>query len=239
MVRERLRHWKYQTFLDGNLVEKIVNNPGQVKDILAPTWLAIEQIVEDIPGARNDYCTRTPRSDRMMFKPTAYKDASIAEEVFGLMEYLRFNYQAQFTRTKLDDDPYDRPMSLREHLHWSEAFAKASLVGAFVLPVVHAVLEMMDLLSPGGHGAVLFPAGAISMAVVSAGVRAYQSGIGVPEEIESYEEYVSQVEALRAQFAGMKRNPNQAVILMRELELEAERELRRFLCIKRTASFLL
>ena len=76
----------------------------------------------------------------------------------------------------------------------------------------------------------------LGLVIVAAGARAYRTGMTLPEELESYDEYLTEVRLLDT--LSQIRSPQYEELLL-ELELASERELRRFLAIKAKATFLM
>ncbi|MEJ7592496.1 MAG: hypothetical protein WKF77_13170 [Planctomycetaceae bacterium] len=235
--RERLRHWHFQMFLDGALL-CIADKTLQAGKITG-RLTRFDTSHLDLEGASTTFIER-PASPALMFHPfTAYSVPEIATEVFNALETLRFEHQAQYAARRINRPGNPHVPTMREGENWSETLAKLSLLGAVLIPIVQLILMAVKRreFEQGfqiTHSAL--SASALLLIAVSATARAYRTGLTLPEELESYEDYVSHVEVLKTRLESADNARKQE--LLRDLELEAERELQRFLRMKEKASFL-
>lgn len=236
--RERIRQWRWQTFLNGPTIERFVATDDRSKTEFAGKW---EEFLSDfdITNARA-FKERPAEPDRLMFERKAYRDPLIQKEVFKLLLKLRFECQIQYPRGRTEHDEADKRAPLREHHELAETVARVMLLIALILPIVHMGFVSAEMLnnatvSDGLH--VTLFVSALWAAVVSALARAYRAGMTMPEEAESYEDYAAKVETLTAIYRRAK-SDDERQSLHEELETESERELRRFLVMKGKASFV-
>ena len=201
----------------------------------------LKEEFRNLTGARQLFEKANSASDRLFFTPTVYSIAKIAEAVHDALKHLRVDHQLSYVERRLDEEPDDRPLALKEHVHWSEAVSKWCLTAALIIPALQLFLVAIaeDVTrAPTATVHICLSTFAVAMACVSAGVRAYQAGTGAEAEIDSYEIYMSHLESIREEFLRTKNDSRGMVLALRDLELASERELRRFLKIKRKASFL-
>jgi|GEM_PF-4381103 len=240
-ARERLRHLRFQVFVDGPFTERLAAGDQQAAATLHNELSDLLEQFKDLSGSRQVFEKNISSSDRLIFTPKAYTDPGVAEAVYKALKVIRVNHQLSYSERRLDEEPEDRPLALKEHVHWSEAASKWCLAVAIIVPVMQLMtIVLAKDITHGYTGAlhISLSTFAVAMACISAGVRSYQTGTGAAAEIDSYEIYVSHLEGIREQFFHSKKDSRGMVLALRDLELEAERELRRFLKIKRKASFL-
>jgi hypothetical protein len=242
--RERLRHLRFQLFLNGPLIETIVDKSVKIEDAVQPFISAFNLNARNLPGVRAAYQSSVPSNVRLMVPVVPYTKTDVAKGVYQLLRTLRFEHQIQYSKRRLANSPLDRLLSLREQFEWAEVVGRWSLFAALVIPAVQLTIIL------GNNGQIPATAErshlwlsvvAIAMAIIGMGSRAYQRGMGVPEEIESYESYASHVESMLEQFITALQSGalHDLHHHLQEMELEAERELRRFLAIKSETTFLM
>jgi len=236
-ARERLRHWQFQMFLDGNLVS--MGDHAAQASIINTRLKNFDQSHQHLQGSSADYMHRPASPENLLHPYTPYSDVTVANEVFAALKTIRFEHQSQFAKGKGRDAAAPHHIGLSEHYHWSETFARLSLVGAVSIAVIQLVLmclqtKEMETEFHNAHSALT--ACALLLVAVSATARAYRTGLTLPEELESYEDYASHVEMLRTRLESADNARKQE--LLKELELEAERELQRFIRMKSKATFL-
>ena len=233
--RERIRHWQFQLFLDGKFVEQFANNPQAAEPELSRRWDELTQNLANETGALGVFLKHPYR----LFHPvTAYRNAAVRTEVHRALAELRFDHQVQYIEPTGGDDS-----ALREHHHIAETIAAVSLALAVATPLAQLLVLLLCGLSclteqAMGQWQVSLFCAALVFVIISAAARAYRSGMTLPEEIESYGSYLHRVYELRAVFLHEKSSWAQRFEAHVELERQAAVELRRFLAMKRKATFV-
>ena len=235
--RERLRHWQYQMFLDGAFVEQCVKETGRVQQFLCQRLEPLKQEFKSESGSLERFVQAALSEDLMLFSKTEYGNAKIHETIIAFLLEYRFGHQTEYVRRALADSNSEEILSRRQKFHWSESVAKGALIAACFFPLLQLFLTMFESESIERAHHSLAGLALVSLAF-SAFARAYRNGLGLPEEIESYEEYVLQVEILRAKF-DREVDPKRKQSIHKEMEQEAEKELRRFLQINGKSTFVL
>jgi hypothetical protein len=176
---------------------------------------------------------------------TEYTNQSIANAVFDALWTLRFEHQLGYSRRKIDPDGEAEGLALEERTTLSETVASVSLAGAITMSVLAFLASGAHMVEraaylPWDHLAITRCLGgtALLLTVLSAGSRAYRAGFTLPDESESYEEYCDRVRESKAVFRHASGFPQKLRELQR-LEQETAAELRRFLRMKRRATFIL
>ena len=229
-ARERTRQWHFQLFNDGRLVERLVRNEPGAERAISRHWEAFQESLKHGSGTLTEYMRRG--ASRHFHSRTPYSDESIAAEVFDALEILRFRHQLQYGQRRIASAMSDRAQ-------WADIAAGIALFAAVALPSLHLLAMIMDRDGHGFYSAgPTLSAAALGFAVLSASIRAFKSGYTVPDEIESYEEYVRQIDGLYVLMSAAQSNQERGDVLW-QLETEAAEELRRFLRIKSRAAFLL
>jgi hypothetical protein len=245
-LRERIRQWRFQLFLDGQFVERVVHSAGTpdaqaVALELSKRWTVFTEKLRDPEGALEKFTSDASAAKELLHEDTAYKDKSIAKEVFEILEIVRFDHQSQYPRRRLAREQGDRWLALWEHHEWAETIARGSLLIAVMIPVAQlaiAIGEGFGYPPVMGSAHTWLFAVAIALAIISAAARAYKTGMTVPDEMESYEQYLEQVEVLKAIFCMPGASLEQQRTALKELEISVAQELRRFLAMKGKATFL-
>ena len=155
------------------------------------------------------------------------------------MKLLRFEHQSRFARGKTTEIVSVSGVSMTESYHWSETLARLSLLAAVGIPIVQLVLVAISSSSPVPFLEKIhvgLSALALIFVIVSASARAFRTGLTLPEEIESYNDFSSHVDMLRVRFDTADNSEKYSLAV--DLELEAERELKRFLTMKAKSTFL-
>ncbi len=244
--RERIRHWRWQVFLDGPLVEEAV--AAQDAESLQKTqfykqWARFQADLDSANTSSHLFKRRRPALQELFFSRRDYSDDVIAESVLSLLKGLRFQHQINYPKRATGLIAGDNRLNLKEHREWVDSFSRVSLVLALLLAVGHVVTTLVSLAAESGPSLMsdgthqLFGVLALWAALMSGLARAYLAGLTLPEETESYEDYAARIETLYEIFALARDNASRQRI-HRDLELEAERELRRFLVMKSKASFV-
>jgi len=252
-ARERIRQWHFQLFLDGELVEGLAKTPSTViisgkpgapnnaTDELTRRWREFTENLKSGAGSLDDFLHDSAAPARMFHPVTPYRDPDIEGRVSCALATLRFNHQAQYSRRKIAHESPTAALSAREHHHWAESVASITLLLAVLAPAAQLVVLLahsLRLIEDTKTWHTWLFAAALVLAVLSASVRAYRTGLTLPEEIESYEEYVTRVGELRELFLLPGGTMEHRSAVLKDLEIEAARELRRFLVLKGKATFI-
>ena len=240
-ARERLRQWHFQLFVDGEFVQWFLADSSAGQKALASRLNSFKETLRAGSGSLDAFI-RTPASpSRLLHQQSKYTDNTIASNVFDALTTLRFEHQSQYPWRKLTSTSSENVLSLQEHYEWSETLARMSLLGALLIPIVQLVLVLLksvEILDNTDTIHMTLSALVLGLVALSAASRAYRSGMTLPEEVESYEDYVAHVGTLCAILQESTISIDSKQELLIDLELEAERELRRFLSMKRKATFL-
>lgn len=239
--RERIRQWQYQLFLDGEFVSRYVDDSDWGQRELDSRFERLCEDLRNTDGLLHDYQSAATTRSMLMHPNKSYTSAATAALVNDAMKTLRFDHQVRYSGRKISDDPNDQHFSLREQHHWAETVARLSLLAAVAIPALQLALVSAKGLGLGTEALatthVFLLAAALAAVVISATARAYTTGMTLPDEIDSYEHYCAHVNALRSVFIAETDHEKKRECHV-ELELEAERELRRFIHMKQKATFL-
>lgn len=239
--RERLRHWFFQLFLDGEFVSRIATDHDAVAAELDDRFATFREHLRNTDGLLLDYLDSLTRRSSLLHKPSAYSSQAIASEVCSALSVLRLDHQARYPRRKIAEDPNDQQVSIREQNNWAETVARISLMIAVAIPVLQLLVICWRLFGATSMNLesthLILLALAVGFAVISATARAYCAGMTLPEELDSYTHYIAHVDAIRAVYNDTSDTDTKLSCFL-ELEVEAERELRRFIRMKQRATFL-
>jgi hypothetical protein len=241
-LRERLRQWHFQMFLDGRLVSKLASAPAEFKAEHDKRWLIFEQHHKSAPSVMRTFLGADARTMDLFHPPTPYTNHDLAAQAVEVLEVLRIEHQLGYAGQKGETEGTGPSMTLSEEGSISEWLASTSLIGAVVVASLSFFLSLSLVLHREVTGIEteaigrVFGGLALLLAVLSAISRAYRTGKTLPEEAESYREYCDRMRELGAVFreSSLERKFQQ----LERLELEAAGELRRFLRMKMRATFI-
>ena len=250
--RERLRQWHFQKFLDGSLIGLLTVNPAEYRTEMDRRWAVVRQVLRSQLGEMERF-EKSGSSDLELLHPRrAYADPQLEADVVEALKILRVRHQIGYGAIKLETPNEGAQFTLDNHQLISQTFGAVTLVGAVVLAAISFLFAVVLRFS-------LFPAWVLDvplashfdaarwsrlssglsllLAVWSAGARAYEAGFTVLEEKESYQEYRARVTEIShiLERASLSKDRWHALAMLEE---ESIAELRRFLRIKRRASFL-
>ena len=244
-LRERLRQWHFQMFLDGRLMDLFLTKPDMFESELDARWHDLQQNFRDGSGMMNAFVRSATHQGDFFHEPSDFTNDSLAESVLRALWILRVEHQLRFSRRKTAPGGEGASLALQERTSWSETVASTSLAAAVVVCAMAFVVSLFHFWPVGGHGAAWatvqlsreLAGSALALAVLSAASRAYRAGYTLPDESESYEEYCDRIRELQA---GLKSVPEDREKLKKlvQLEEEAAAELRRFLRMKLRATFI-
>ncbi len=242
-ARERLRLWHFQSFLDGELMSGLAVGDCACKDEYRRKLHALVDSLKSNPGSSVGFMRGD--QDDLAFEVKAYSSSDVQSDCMDALSALRFSHQASYVSGRTGEDPPDRILSLEEHVAWSEAIARFSLLAAVVLATAQ-LLMAMGLVSGHGFGhesglKVVMFAMTLGLVVVSVAAHSYGRGTTSSEELESYEHYYRDVVAYRYDATAAVRRGDAIgwQTALKSLELSAVAELRRFLRMKSGSTFLL
>jgi hypothetical protein len=233
-LRERLRQWRHQLLLDGELMDLARSDPAAYHTRIDYKW---SQLCADatIGSGKFDTFIAKGGPDQYFFvEPKMPRDEVVLSQVIRLQAQLRLDYQLSFGETKLSVGGGGKPgiADITKVADWS---ATTTLVGAVAVSVCLFVSELQR----GGHGShVWFAAAALGLAVLSLGIRAIRTGLTIPGEQESYEEYMNRCQVLAEVFHRDRHDDAARWRVLRDLEQSAAAELRRFLRMKSSSRFI-
>ena len=234
-VRERLRQWRHQLLLDGKLMDLARSNPSSYQREVTDRWSDFCELVRTARGKFHTFID-TPGADQYWFVTASVPhDQEVRSQVLRLQALVRLAYQLDFGEAKVAVGGGGRP-GIADITKAAEWGATTTLVGA----VVVSVSVFASRVWSGHHHAVdvWLAASAVGLAVLSLGIRAVRTGLTIPYEQQSYEEYINRCQVLRESFRRAQGNDNKQWDVLKDLETSAGQELRRFLRMKWDARFI-
>jgi hypothetical protein len=166
----------------------------------------------------------------------------LSKGVFDAIKILRFEHQLQYSQRKIQPESIESDSVIIDRETISETIASVTLAGAIFVSAFALILsgihELTNLL-PWDYLVInrYLGSAALLLAVVSAASRAYSAGFTLPDESESYEEYCDRIREIEAVFQNVK-SDKEKLTQLEQLEEESAVELRRFLRMKKRATFL-
>ena len=250
-ARERIRQWHFQRFLDGKTVSQL-GEAGErhlAQAELQRRWaLFRDSLNRDPGGAMDAYVKRKEDFPKWDHPQTDYRPGSVADEVFTALSDLRLEHQVQYSVKKTLPSGHEITLPPNERDRISEWLARSTFIAAIALAALQVLLySYLASTERSSHAAKLEELGvglnvlAVLFAILSAGIRVYRIGYTLPGESESYQHYLERCEIFLRSWdhtAFDKQSKTLDTTELLNLEIEAYRELRHFLTIKRTASFL-
>lgn len=239
-ARERIRQWHFQMFLDGTLVGSALRDEPNAKQELARRWERLCDLFKNLDGAVQDFLARPHAASELYHPVSPYADRELGAQIMAALRTLRVDHQVQYPERRIAAEQTDHALSLKDHFEWSEVVARVTLVSAVALAasgIVLSILNLCNLVVPA-HLVPTLAISALASTVISAASRAYQAGFTVPAEIDSYLETAAQMDHLRTRFLDANADVSVQQTVLRDLEIAAASELRRFVSIKRRATFL-
>jgi hypothetical protein len=241
-----MRQWHFQLFLDGPFVELASSNPTGFAAELERRWVRLQEGLGAMHHCLQPFLDDHYRTNDLYVTPQPYTNQDIANEVVTALSDLRFGRQGGYASIKLDDTGIAQFMPTPKRLEFLALISNISLLAAIGVTVAFVCVDVLMLLwhamqwgdTTFQHIPMILLQFATFFTAVSAGSRALKAGATLPEEIESYDHYRTEVIQLRRLWDNIVTN-EQKFAALAELEREAARELRRFLRIKARATFIL
>lgn len=229
-VTEQLRLWQFQSLLDGEYAALAARAPADFEQDRARRFARLESQLVGAEGAMNSLVDS--ESSDLHFRVTPCPDTPLADELTRAYQDLRIFKQLAYFKLKKEQ--------LADADEWTEGLAKYSLFTALLLSLGQVLLAATGAEAGGPWGVVAASAmaGALAMAVLSAGVRVYRAATAVAQQREHYESKWVRLVALQAEF-GAAATPVQRLAVMQRFELVELEELRQFLRLMRRSSYLL
>lgn len=240
-TRERIRQWHFQTFLNGELVEKLAAGDPDARSGYERSWAAMVASFGSDEGAMSRYKNDRGVPRRLLHGEKPYTDPQIAADVHESLVTLRIRHQREFAERKLNQDDASSIVSLVDKYKWAEAVARMTFLVAIVTPAAQlAVIALHERgVVPGSIDvvSVVLLGVALLLAVISAGSRAFLSAMSLPAEIDSYREWAQRLEAISGSFEAGTTMDDERTRQLRECELACAEELQRFLRMKSDVRF--
>lgn len=244
-VRERMRQWHFQLFLDGHFVELASSDHAKFTTELQGRWAEFMAKVQATHIHLANFLEVMQSASELYVTPSPYTDAAVAGEVWRSLVHLRFEHQVGFAGIQIDPAGGVRIIATSEKGKIIESVGTMSLLIAIGLTVVFFATDVGELAERLAHHGIAVAGNpsrvllriAMFFTALSAGARAFRSGYTIPEETESYNDYRIEILQLQRLFEAALTDDKRLEILT-DLEREAARELRRFLKMKARASFL-
>ena len=224
-VAERVRLWKYQCFLDGELVSLL---EGQVDDFnleFANRWTLFTAQFKGGGGALSEFMESSPFD--ACAPSSDYRSQAIFSEVRKAYQIFRMDVQ------KAHLAYMNKVLETADS--WTDAVARITLLISGVVVIIDACLVGAGFFGwnfeTTGWGAILaaiLGGSALSMAIVSAGIRVYRKGSAITEERERYRFKQLQLRRIDDQLQQTT-DSNGAMALMNRAELVCTEELQEFL----------
>jgi len=234
--RERLRQWHFQKFLDGSLIEQLIENPAAGAALLDAKWADFLHRAATAEGEMNIFMEESGPGD-WFFVPSPYSNDALLKTVFETLRHLRLDYQLVYTAGKRQDRNRGL-IAMRDASGILEYFAWFTLFVAVSLSVGQLIVSVIAII--GGFNASGWFQGlayaSTLLGVSSAGVRALRNGLTLPEEDNSYAAYKNRLREIQVRLNHIK--PAHWHAIFEYVERESIAELRRFLRMKDRASFL-
>jgi hypothetical protein len=172
---ERLRQWKFQQLLDGELLLLSQTNLPEFDRELKARLIKAKFILQK-PGALNDFLNA--EDSNLFVKPSVCPDKRLAQEIFEAYQHLRLDYQAAYFSFKLE--------RLRTVDIWTTSVANFSLLLAGLLALGEVILLIFEGGRQESNLSWLVGALALSAALISAATRVVRSAKAISEETETY-----------------------------------------------------
>lgn len=181
---ERTRLWKYQSFLDGNFLSLLGGSSEAFNKAFNDRWILFTAQFRGGGGGMDEFVESSPFE--LSFTPSPYVSPDIFQEARKAYQVFRLDVQKAHLAYK------DRVFKAVDE--WTDGAAKIFLLGSGVIVVIDACLVGGSALGWINHEGsewtrlvtAILAGSALSLAIVSAGLRVYRSASGITEERERY-----------------------------------------------------
>src|SRR5581483_9036289 len=208
-------------------------------------WGILQQNLRDGYGMMTAFVRHGSEGEDLIHQPSNYSDPATAKLVLDALWTLRFEHQLRYSQRKIEPEAEQAGMALEERTSLSESVATVTLAGAVIVGAFGFFVALSEGL-PGLNFLSWDPTiasrclagAALLLAVLSAASRAYRAGYTLPDESESYEAYCERVRECKVVFESAATD-EERFRQLKNLEVEAALELRRFIKMKMRATFIL
>ena len=222
---ECTRLWKYQSFLNGNLMS-LLDGPAAAFDAeLADRWTLFSAQFKGGAGGMSEFIESSPFE--LFVTPSHYNSQAVFEEARKAYQLLRLDVQKAHLAYKNN--------ALEAVDLWTDSVARISLLVSGLIAIVDACLVVASAIgwlsleqTAWGILAAILAGSALSLAVVSAGVRVYRSASAITEERERYRFKQLHLRRIDDQMKQLS-DPRQILPLMERVEIVCTEELQEFL----------
>jgi hypothetical protein len=239
-VRERIRQWRHQLLLDGDLVQECAQNDDKANASYHEQWSKLNEIFEMADGKFQHFVGGSGEDDYFFTdRPAPPADPSLMSDVLACQESMRIQYQRNFSSARGTSG--SRRISLQDFTRVIQWLASTTLVGAVLAATGVFVVRVVEYSNAHTSTTSLVLATiAIGLAVLSLGVRALRTGLTIPAEYVSFEEYRHRCNALglwwdRERAKAEMYEQWQCLV---EFERTSASELRRYLRMKASSRFI-
>lgn len=235
LEREELRQWRFRLLRDGSFVDACSESEADGRAIYEQLWRLVQQRSTDLPG----WLQEVIGGDSEPFRPGQFQPPSVPEANIALLDLLRelrIAHQLRYVRRRVSADSSEWwRTSLYERYEWTSSLARVAFGLAVVLIVIVFAVTIFD-----GESSSLgwMSAIALTLAIISAGIRTLRSGLSLPSEFDSYNTYLDRVRDIQRRFDEASTSVDERWRLLDQLEHAASEELQRFLAIKMQSSFI-
>lgn len=227
-ITERLRQFKLQLLLDGNLVELAAASPEQFKSELIDRLKKFKFEFAYKGGAMDDFIEA--EDFKLFVEPIAVKPGAVAQEVYKAYEALRLDYQVKYFKLKRN--------ALIDLDEWTNGLAKFSLLFAGLLAFAELIVSLFVQGEFERKYGWYIAASAVSIGLLSAGVRVFRGARALAAESERYASKWIVLKILGERFRNPRSDAEEKLDIMIETERICIEELREFLIAFQKSDYL-
>lgn len=223
---ELTRFWKYQSFLDGNLLSLLGGSSDAFNKAFSDRWILFSAQFKGGGGGMDEFIESSPFE--LSVTPSRYTSQDTFQEARKAYQVFRLDVQ----KTHL---AYKNKV-LKAVDEWTDAAAKISLLMSGIIVVTDACLVGISAIGRvslegrewTGLLAAILAGSALSLAIVSGGLRVYRSASAITDERERYRFKQLHLRRIDDQ---LKEKTDQAEVLalMTRAEILCTEELQEFL----------
>ena len=221
---ECTRLWKYQNFLDGKLMSLLEESTEEFNEELQSRWVLFSERFKAGKGGMRNFIESSPFdlfvSQSIYSSPIIFEDARRAYQLFRIdVQTAHLAYKNESLKSIDSWTVAAARISLL--LSGLVAISDACLMGATALGAINSTREWATF-------AAISASSALSLAVISAGVRVYRSASSITEERERYRFKQLHLQRIDDQMKPLK-DQSQVLALMERVEAICTEELQEFL----------
>jgi hypothetical protein len=233
-MAERIRQWKFQTLLDGQLISKLVKeSSAQFSSELKQRWALFKEEFKHGIGGMNEFMKSSP--PELVVAPKSYLDNDLLNKVRKAFILLRLDVQTSHYE--------DKNARLEPLDSLTDSWARVLIGVSGLVAVIEACLVAVHMSNWIGISEAKYrPTTAIlaglamSFAITSAGIRLYRGASMMVEERERYHAKQSHLKRIRGKIAEQS-DPHKILSLMEEAEMVCTEELQDFIRSLRRANY--